>query len=289
MFLELKDTRLYYEEFGQGERYILSAMQQLDPDRKGWPYDLAEEGFHVFAIQMRGYGQSAHVMEDYGERWYDIWADDVADFAAAMGIERFLYTGASDGGGVGWHLCLRHPECLIGFAGLAAGPHSRSIGAISPSRKYTIDAVGSRAAVEQLAMYHKQRILYFAKKFGKDPELKAEFERKAETIYRMKMDMGPEEMKIQPGITLPWLKTDEEVLKALSEIHFPVLLLIGMKDAMVPLGKTVQPIGAIEHAKAVFYQEANHLLYYGRREDVRREIAAFAEEAFSKEGYGGQK
>ncbi|WP_434311750.1 alpha/beta fold hydrolase [Hominifimenecus sp. rT4P-3] len=283
MFLELKDTTLYYEEFGAGNRYILSSMQHLDPDRKGWPYDLAEEGYHVYAIQMRGYGQSAHVEEGYGESWYDVWADDVADFAAAKGIRRFLYTGASDGGGVGWHLCLRHPELLIAFVGLAAGPHSRSIGNSSPSRKYTIDAVGSKAAMEQLARYHRQRILYFSQKFADDPELKEEFLQKAEKFYDMKIQMTPEEMKIQPGITLPWLKTDEEVLEALSSIHFPVLLLVGIKDAMVPIGKTIQPIAVIENAKAVFYQEANHLLYYGRRNDVRREIAAFAAEVFSKE------
>lgn len=283
MFLKLKDTTLYYEEFGEGNRYILSAMQQLDPDRKGWPYDLAEDGYHVYAIQMRGYGQSAHVEEGYGESWYDVWADDVADFATAKGIRRFFYTGASDGGGVGWHLCLRHPERLIAFAGLAAGPHSRSIGKVSPSRKYTIDAIGSKAAVEQLAKYHRQRILYFAKKFAGDPNLEEEFLQKAEKIYDMKIHMTPEEMKIQPGITLPWLKTDEEVLEALSSIHFPVLLLIGMQDAMVPISKTIQPISAIENAKAVFYQEANHLLYYGRRKDVRREISAFAAEAFLKE------
>ena len=95
--------------------------------------------------------------------------------------------------------------------------------------------------------------------------------------------MSQEEMRIQPGIPLPWLKTDEQVREALSAISFPVLLLIGMQDAMVPLSKTIQPIGAIPNAKAVFYQEANHRLYYGRRADVRREIASFAREAFEAE------
>lgn len=283
MFQKLKDTTLYYEEYGSGSRIILSMLQVFDPHRKGWPYDLADEGFHVYVIQMRGYGQSEHVFENYGERWYDIWAQDVAEFADAKGIHRFLYTGASDGGGIGWHLCLRYSERLIGFAGLAAGPHSRSIGKTSPSREHAIDSAGSHAAVEQLARYRKQTVLYFADFFPDNSELKKEFEEKAELVYQQKMQSTPEELRIQPGIPLPWLKTDDEVLNAFEEIKFPVLLINGMQDAMLPMRKAILPMGAIEKAKAVFYQEANHQLYYGRRDDVRREIAIFANEIFENE------
>lgn len=283
MFQKLKDITLYYEEYGSGSRVILATLQVYDPHRKGWPYDLAEEGFHVYVIQMRGYGQSEHVFEDYGEKWYDIWAGDVAAFADAKGIHRFLYTGASDGGGIGWHLCLRYPERLIGFAGLAAGPHSRSTGKTSPSRKDAIDSAGSHTALEQLARYRRQTVLYFAECFPDNQELKKEFEEKAELVYWQKMQMTPEELKIQPGIPLPWLKTDDEVLAAFSAIHFPVLLLNGMQDAMLPMRKAILPMGVIENAKAVFYQEANHQLYYGRRDDIRREISMFARESFEKE------
>ena len=107
MNIKVNGASLYYEEFGRGERCILTASSLFDPQRKGWPYDLAEEGFHVFMMQMRGYGQSDHVQENLGDRWYDLWADDVAAFADALEIRRFLYTGASDGGGIGWHLCQR--------------------------------------------------------------------------------------------------------------------------------------------------------------------------------------
>ncbi len=283
MYVKVNEANLYYEEFGSGERPIIAASPLFDPDRKGWPYDLAEEDFRVLVVQMRGYGKSDHVWENLGNRWYDIWADDVVAFADAMGISRFLYTGASDGGGIGWHLCLRYPERLVGFAGLAAGPHSRSIGTMSPGRKHTIDALNSATAVEQLAQHNKNLILYFAKKFANDPELKAEFERKAEWFYEYKKNMPREEMQIQPGIPLPWLKTDEEVHKALETINFPVLLLIGMQDAMLPLSQAIQPVDAIKNAKAVFYQEANHRLHYGRREDVRREISSFAREVFGRE------
>ncbi|MFY9569272.1 MAG: hypothetical protein WAP56_08905, partial [Acetivibrionales bacterium] len=81
MYQEVNGVRLYYREYGSGEKYILSAQMGFDPDEKGWPMDLADEGFHVFTIQIRGYGKSSHVSEDLGGEWYNIWADDVYAFA----------------------------------------------------------------------------------------------------------------------------------------------------------------------------------------------------------------
>lgn len=283
MFQQLDDATIYYEEYGSGDRHILCAVQVFDPHRMGWPYDLAEEGFHVYVLQMRGYGRSSHVEQDLGPRWYDIWADDVAQFAQRQGIDRFLYTGASDGGGVGWHLCVRWPQILIGFVGLAAGPHSRSVGAVSPSRTYAIDSANSHAAHQELAEYTRQTILYFARKFQDDPVKKALFEEKAESYYQQKLDMTPEELRIQPGIPLSWLTTDQQVMEQLSRIDLPVLLVNGLQDAMLPIEKAILPMRVIQGAKAIFYQEATNRLYYSRPEDLRREICIFADDAFCRD------
>ena len=81
MIQEVNGTRLYYEEYGSGDQVILSCAQVFDPDRIGWPFDLAEEGFHVVALQMRGYGNSEHIYSDFEHDWYSVWAEDAAQFA----------------------------------------------------------------------------------------------------------------------------------------------------------------------------------------------------------------
>ncbi|MCD8330533.1 MAG: alpha/beta hydrolase [Lachnospiraceae bacterium] len=172
MIQHINDADLYYEEYGQGDRYILSSMQIFDPNGKGWPFDLADEGFHVFLIQMRGYGQSTHIYENYNNNWYDVWADDVWAFARAQGIPHFLYTGQSDGAAIGWHLYFRHPEVLVGFAGLAPGPHSRENLFVTPPRQRSMETISDPAAREQMAQYQRQLMLQFAKKFADDPELR---------------------------------------------------------------------------------------------------------------------
>ena len=107
--LNLNHVSLYYEEFGRGDRYLIQAQQFVN-SHIYYTKDLADRcGFHAFIIRIRGYAPSSMVTEDLGDDWYDVWAQDVVDFADAMGIEKFFYTGHSHGAGIGWHLCMNHP------------------------------------------------------------------------------------------------------------------------------------------------------------------------------------
>ena len=58
MYQTVNGVTLYYNEYGSGDKYVLSSQMGFDSDEKGWPMDLADEGFHVFTIQIRGYGRS---------------------------------------------------------------------------------------------------------------------------------------------------------------------------------------------------------------------------------------
>lgn len=99
--LNLNHVSLYYEEFGRGDRYLIQAQQFVN-SHIYYTKDLADRcGFHAFIIRIRGYAPSSMVTEDLGDDWYDVWAQDVVDFADAMGIEKFFYTGHSHGAGIG--------------------------------------------------------------------------------------------------------------------------------------------------------------------------------------------
>ena len=93
--------------------------------------ELAKRGFHIFLLTNRGFGRSTHVTEDHGDRWYEVFADDAIAFCNGMGINRFVYSGASHGAGTGWHVALKYPERLICFFALVAGPHNLDEGHMS--------------------------------------------------------------------------------------------------------------------------------------------------------------
>ena len=125
--------RLHYDEYGEGARVILSAQVGFYPD--GMQQALAEKGYHVYCLTLRGFAPSDYVTEDYGNAWYDVFADDVICLADAVGAEKFSYMGASHGAGVGWHLMIRHPERVRAFVAVVPGPHSLAEGAMSYSLK----------------------------------------------------------------------------------------------------------------------------------------------------------
>jgi len=280
MYQEVNGITLYYNEYGSGEKYVLSAQMGFDPDEKGWPMDLADEGFHVFTIQIRGYGKSTHVTEDYGGEWYNIWADDVYEFARIKGIKKFLYTGQSHGAGIGWHLALRHPEVLVGFVALVGGPHSRKGGETSPARLEAIKAADNPEARKKSAERVRLHYLSFAEKFKDNPELREEFERKAEKAYEFELNRSVEEIRINPRKPLSHLKTDEEVYQELSKINIPVLMINAYNDQVVPVTDILWPVKVIKNSKCIIYHNAGHDVHYDYRDDVRREIALFASDLF---------
>ena len=160
--LNLNHVSLYYEEFGRGDRYLIQAQQFVN-SHIYYTKDLADRcGFHAFIIRIRGYAPSSMVTEDLGDDWYDVWAQDVVDFADAMGIEKFFYTGHSHGAGIGWHLCMNHPDRLRGFFASGSGPHLKDGKPTGSARMDTINAAKSR---ETWVPYAEKQASYCAKAF----------------------------------------------------------------------------------------------------------------------------
>jgi len=60
--------RLHYEEYGSGDRIILSAQAGVFYPR-GVQQELAKRGYHVFCMTLRGFAPSDYVKEEYGTAW----------------------------------------------------------------------------------------------------------------------------------------------------------------------------------------------------------------------------
>ena len=101
--------RLCFEEYGSGKKVILSAMAGLFYP-EGLQQAMAEKGYHVYCMTLRGFSPSDYVTEDYGDAWYDVFARDVMELADYLNLPQFFYLGASHGAGAGWHLLWRNPE-----------------------------------------------------------------------------------------------------------------------------------------------------------------------------------
>lgn len=232
---------LFYEEYGQGDKIILSAQVGFYP--VGMQQQLGKMGYHVYCITLRGFHPSTLVQEDYGQAWYDIFADDVVAFADKMNIKSFVYMGASHGAGVGWHLNLRHPERVSAFIAVVAGPHSLAAGTMS-----------YRQMIEQ-------GIIKEVPPFNPpiDNDAARQKRRDIRTEHISNLPPAPAlEKAVDYGRPLMRLQNEENLCNALKQIKTPTLLIGGIDDPISTPELMIRTAKCLPHCKLIIYSNCGH-------------------------------
>ena len=277
--LNLNHVSLYYEEFGRGDRYLIQAQQFVN-SHIYYTKDLADRcGFHAFIIRIRGYAPSSMVTEDLGDDWYDVWAQDVVDFADAMGIEKFFYTGHSHGAGIGWHLCMNHPDRLRGFFASGSGPHLKDGKPTGSARMDTINAAKSR---ETWVPYAEKQASYCAKAFvplESDPVIGGEAKKAVEQTVEFWTNMPAQSAVLNPRKPFAKVQTEEELAQVLGRITVPTIMMGGTEDNISSPELMLRTLRALKGSKLVLHQGVDHVdLPIKCREDYVGDIMAFRQE-----------
>jgi pimeloyl-ACP methyl ester carboxylesterase len=276
--IKLKNIQLSYDEFGTGDRYLLVAQQFIN-NKLHYSIDLAEQGFHVFNIQIRGYGGSTPILEDLGDTWYDVWAQDVCDFADAMGIEKFFYSGYSHGAGIGWHISMNHPERLLGFFPIVGGPHTKDGQETGAARMATIIAAESPETWLPYAEKKAEGSGAVFKRIIDNAEVEEMRERAKAALEQTRsfwVNMPKEAAVLNPRKPFPKVKTEEELIKIMRTIKIPTLMIGGMKDDISTPEQMIRSCEAVENSKLVMYAGATHSgLGQERREEIVEDIMQF--------------
>jgi len=101
------NINLYYETTGQGEPLVL--IPYLAADQACYAFQVADYAKHFtcISVDLRGAGQSDKPSGPYST---ELFADDVAAFMQAIGVEKAHVSGLSLGAAVGMWLAAKHPE-----------------------------------------------------------------------------------------------------------------------------------------------------------------------------------
>ena len=253
-----EEVTLFYEEFGSGDNYILSS--QAGFYKKGMQQYLAGLGYHLICITIRGFAPSSFVTKDYGSGWYDRFADDVIAVADSLGIGKFIYMGASHGAGIGWHLCLRHPERVTAFVAVVAGPHSLKEGTMS-----------YRQMLEQGIIKCPPP---FDPPIDDDPARQLRRDRRNEHISKLP-PADPRQQAIDYGRPLMALGSEERLCEELKKIKIPTLLIGGMEDPIAKPELMIRTASCLPHCKLVMYSNCGHNIDTDIIEEVSDEADRF--------------
>ena len=268
---------LGYNEFGSGDRYLISCQQNHN-SHIAYTIDLAEKhGFHLFQVQIRGYGAAAdRATENHGGSWYDVWADDAVAFADAMGIDRFFYGGISHGSGIGWTIARRHPERMIGFFAGVPGPHPKDGKETGEARMMTINASKDPVVWKDYASKKAYKQSGPFRKLAADGIITEEL---AEAAYQEQLDfwvnMTPESAQLDPKKPFSDCPTEETLIKELEKITIPTLIIGGMQDPISTIETMVRSCKAVKGSEMVIFEDGSHNVLLEHRAEVVDHIMSF--------------
>ena len=125
--VEVNGVTLHYAVTGEGRPIVL--VHGNGEDHHLFDVEigqLAEAGYKVYAPDSRGHGANAPLSEYH----YSDMAEDMFQFIQALGLEKPVMYGHSDGGIIGLLLVMKHPDCL---GALAVSGTNLSPGGLIPS------------------------------------------------------------------------------------------------------------------------------------------------------------
>ena len=257
--ISVNGARLHYDEYGAGDEIVISMQWAFVG--KTWHQLLAHPPLnaHVYTVVAREHPPSEETGVALGANSYPTFAEDVYGFARAMGIGRFVYTGVSHGGGIGWHLAVAHPEVLKGFVSIVGVPHDRSW----PRAERRTAQRDAEAALRSFGIAETS-----------DPERLAAREQLRERIRHP----DPSARPIDHGFPFPDAKTNEDLAARLAAVRVPTLILQGALDGVSGPGQALLAATAVPRAKTVIWQDYGHLVASEKPRLVIEEFKLFLDE-----------
>ncbi len=260
-----------YEEYGEGDRYVICTM--IDYQRYASIRELHKFGYHVFLLTNRGFGKSDHSETDYGQGWWDIWADDVITFAKKKGIKKFTYAGDSHGAGTGWHICRRYQEYLNAFVAIVPGPYNMDEEFVSYRTK--------------MLRGEPVKPMFTPAEYFNDPEVTERYRRDAEyAAIEAKDHESPEERKLDYKRPLMDLENEANLKEFLESIKIPTLVVGGTEDPISTPETMLRTVSCIPNSKLILYHGFSHnepwRIFV---EEVSSEIAFFLNNVYENNGH----
>ena len=122
MYITVNGVKLWYEKSGSGRPLIMVHCNSMDHKIFRKAVKVLSGRFTVYCPDSRDHGKSEKVKTLH----YEDMAEDMAEFIKALGLEKPVFYGFSDGGIIGLILAYRYPNMLSALivSGASLNPDS---------------------------------------------------------------------------------------------------------------------------------------------------------------------
>lgn len=234
--VDVNGIQLAYKRRGQGTPLVLLHGYPLDHHLWDEVAPLLEDTFDLILPDLRGFGESSTVDSFYA---MEDFASDIAGLLDQLGIQKTAIAGHSMGGYVGLAFARLFPERVRGLglvsSQAAADPPERKDARYKSAAEVADKGIGS--VVEAMAP-----------KFTADKKLQA--------FARQSMERQP------PAAYIGALKAMAERVDStpfLSSFTFPVVLIHGDADQLIPIDRAREIKAALPEAHLVEISGAGHM------------------------------
>ena len=260
-----KNVRLHVTDLGEGQAIVLIHGWPLNNEMYEYQYQyLAEKGFRVIGISLRGFGKSD---KPYGRYDFDVFSDDIKVVLEKLRIENAVLGGFSMGGAVVIHYVTKYKAAHVAKLALFA--------AAAPSWKeredfpFGLPAEAVDALIKETTSNRQQLIASFGKGFaaaGTDlPEATVKW---LENINSA----------ASPYATTQSVKAlrDLDQRADLGKITVPVAIFNGTTDQSCPFTFAEQLHKGIKNSYLVRFEKSGHALFVEEMDKFNTELEKFA-------------
>lgn len=272
-FITVAGTRTYIREAGPTTGPAVVLVHGFGASTFSWRETvpaLAEAGFHVLALDLRGFGLADKTFEaDYS---HAAQADFVMAVMTALGIERATLVGHSMGGNVIAHVALRHLQRVEALVFVAGAVVTGTPPLLSPTALLNVPPVRQWARVlltrsltpEQVA---ETQLTAYAVKDVVTPAVRQG--------YLNVLDVRDWDLALL-GVVRDGAAN--ALAQPLSDITAPVMIVWGEQDSWVPLDPRGLALRqAFPAAQWVVYPGIGHLPQEENPAEFNRDVIAFVQ------------
>ena len=259
--VKVNDITINYESQGSGEPLIL--IPYLAADNACYAFQVADYAKHFTCISLdpRGAGESDKSDGPYST---ELFADDVAAFMKAIGVEKAHVSGLSLGGAIGLWLAAKHPERVKTLSLHSCWPKT------DPFLKVV---VGDWQTIAKALDSVPEMIIQGIFPFCFTPELyaaKPEYIDQLAAFVRSRPKQPVDAFLRQSDAVIA-----HDALGQLSRITAPTLITFGQHD-IVTSTRFVEPLtSGIKNSELVIFEMCAHAPIYERVSEFNEKTLAF--------------